>query len=98
MRCASSALQTGARLAQVARSGCATGCPPTPLGVGTTGADRWAVENRTGAALAQLHDLAARIERLAPSHRDPFAFHADKSEIVHELRRFAAALEGRDGR
>ncbi len=32
-----------------------------------------------------LHALADRLARLAPSHRDPFRFHEDKSELVHEL-------------
>lgn len=34
-------------------------------------------------------DLARRVERLAPHHRDPERFHLDKSEIVAELRRLA---------
>ena len=33
--------------------------------------------------------LADRICRLAPSHRDPEAFHIEKSEIVAELRLLA---------
>jgi len=37
-----------------------------------------------------LHNIADRIERLAPSHRDPFRFHEEKSELVAELRRLAA--------
>ncbi|AYM56737.1 hypothetical protein [Agrobacterium fabrum] len=32
-----------------------------------------------------LHALADRLARLAPSHRDPFHFHEEKSELVHEL-------------
>lgn len=36
-----------------------------------------------------LHALADRLARLAPSHRDPFRFHEEKSELVHELRRLA---------
>ncbi|WP_209085446.1 hypothetical protein [Agrobacterium tumefaciens] len=32
-----------------------------------------------------LHALADRLARLAPSHRDPFRFHEEKSELVHEL-------------
>ena len=39
----------------------------------------------------RLHDIADRLQRLAPSHRDPFRFHEDKSELVAELRRLAAA-------
>lgn len=37
-----------------------------------------------------LHALADRLERLAPSHRDPFRFHEEKSELVSELRRLAS--------
>lgn len=40
---------------------------------------------------ADLHALADRLARLAPSHRDPFRFHEEKSEIVHELRRLASS-------
>lgn len=36
-----------------------------------------------------LHAMADRLARLAPSHRDPFRFHEEKSELVHELRRLA---------
>lgn len=39
--------------------------------------------------------LSRRVQRLAPSHRDPEAFHAEKSEIEHELRRMAIAMRGR---
>lgn len=38
---------------------------------------------------ATLHDIADRLERLAPCHRDPFRFHEEKSELVAELRRLA---------
>lgn len=34
-----------------------------------------------------LHDLAGRVRRLSPSHRDPEAFHVEKDLIAHELRR-----------
>lgn len=34
-------------------------------------------------------DLADRIRRLCPDHRDPERFHIEKSEIEHELRRIA---------
>lgn len=37
----------------------------------------------------RLHDIADRLARLAPCHRDPFRFHEDKSELVGELRRLA---------
>lgn len=36
-----------------------------------------------------LNALADRLERLAPSHRDPHRFHEEKSELVAELRRLA---------
>lgn len=36
-----------------------------------------------------LHALADRLARLAPSHQDPFRFHEEKSVLVHELRRLA---------
>lgn len=34
-------------------------------------------------------NLADRVRRLAPSHRDPEKFHAEKSDIEHTLRRLA---------
>jgi hypothetical protein len=43
---------------------------------------------------ALLEDLAHRLERLRPSHRDPEWFHAEKSEIADALRRLARATEG----
>lgn len=36
-----------------------------------------------------LADLAARVARLSPSHRDPERYHVEKSEIAAELRRLA---------
>jgi hypothetical protein len=39
---------------------------------------------------ATLHNIADRLARLAPSHRDPHRFHEEKSELVAELRRLAA--------
>lgn len=36
-----------------------------------------------------LSDLAARVARLSPSHRDPERFHEEKSEIEHALRLIA---------
>lgn len=41
---------------------------------------------------SDLHALADRLARLAPSHRDPFRFHEEKSELVHELRRLARGM------
>lgn len=40
-----------------------------------------------------LADLARRVARLRPSHRDPEWFHAEKDEIAAELRRLARAAE-----
>lgn len=37
--------------------------------------------------------LADRVRRLAPDRRDPEQFHAEKSEIVHELRRLARRID-----
>jgi chaperonin cofactor prefoldin len=37
----------------------------------------------------RLDDLALRVERLSPSHRQPERFSEDKSEIIAELRREA---------
>lgn len=37
----------------------------------------------------RLSDLAQRVRRLAPSHRDPESYHAEKSEIEHQLRLLA---------
>lgn len=39
-----------------------------------------------------LTNLADRLRRLSPSHRDPERFHADKSEIERELRRLAGRI------
>jgi hypothetical protein len=37
----------------------------------------------------RLSDLAHRVRRLAPSHRDPERYHVEKSEIESELRLLA---------
>lgn len=37
----------------------------------------------------QLEELAKRIVRNVPDRRDPFAFHQEKDEIAHQLRRLA---------
>jgi hypothetical protein len=37
-----------------------------------------------------LISLADRVRRLCPSHSDPEAFHLEKNEIEHALRRLAA--------
>ncbi len=39
--------------------------------------------------LRRLEEIADRVRRLIPSHRDPERFHVEKSEIEHELRRLA---------
>lgn len=36
-----------------------------------------------------LSQLAVKVARLSPSHRDPERFHVEKSEVVAELRRLA---------
>ncbi len=41
------------------------------------------------AAANILQDLASRVERNVPHHRDPEQFHIEKSEIASELRRLA---------
>lgn len=41
-------------------------------------------------SLPSLHEIADRLARLAPSHRDPDWFHEEKSELVDLLRRLAA--------
>lgn len=43
---------------------------------------------------ARINAIANRLERLAPSHRDPFSFHQEKSELVNELRRLADESAG----
>ena len=43
---------------------------------------------------ARINAIANRLERLASSHRDPFRFHEEKSELVHELRRLADESAG----
>lgn len=40
----------------------------------------------------QLANLAYRIRRLCPDHRDPHRFHEEKSEIAHELGRLASEV------
>ena len=37
----------------------------------------------------QLEELAARLVRLAPTHRDPERFHVEKHTLAAELRRLA---------
>ena len=42
----------------------------------------------------KLIDLAERVSRLVPSHRDPERFWMDKSQLAHELRQIARAMGG----
>ena len=42
-----------------------------------------------------LRELAARVERNVPHHREPERFHAEKSEIASELRRLAGRQPSR---
>lgn len=40
-----------------------------------------------------LMQMAYRIQRLSPSHKNPEKYHEDKSEIVEELKRVARSLD-----
>ena len=42
---------------------------------------------------ARLAELAARVVRLIPDRRDPEQYHAEKSDIAHQLRRIAKEAE-----
>jgi hypothetical protein len=44
----------------------------------------------TSITTAKLQDIADRLARLAPCHRDPERYHEEKSELVNELRQLAA--------
>lgn len=60
--------------------------------VSARGADRCKPFRRDAGNEAQSPDLVAlarRIERLAPSHRDPEAFHVERDDIAKTLRRMA---------
>ncbi len=50
------------------------------------------VTDVTGITSDDVMRLAERVGRLSPSHRDPERFHADKSQIVSELRRLAREI------
>ena len=39
----------------------------------------------------KIGELADRLRRLCPDHRNPERFHIEKSEIEHDLRQIAAA-------
>lgn len=47
---------------------------------------------------AALRDLAARVERNVPHHREPERFHSEKSEIAAALRRLASSQPRRRSR
>lgn len=84
--------QGGASGAETTRRHCSTNHPHPPIGGvgwwsgggGATKTRRTEVEHNEA-----LEALAQRVARLAPSHRNPHAFHEDKSEIVAELRKLA---------
>lgn len=42
---------------------------------------------------AELEELAYRIRRLVPDHRDPHRFHEEKSEIAFELAQLAQRVQ-----
>ncbi|MFN3318024.1 MAG: hypothetical protein ACK43M_04725 [Allorhizobium sp.] len=44
----------------------------------------------TNTTTAKIIDIAERLARLAPCHRNPHRFHEQKSELVNELRELAA--------
>lgn len=41
----------------------------------------------------QLAELAFRVRRLSPSHRNPESYHVEKSEIENELRSLSRQIE-----
>ena len=60
-------------------------------GVGSEGVSPpYAWEPRSLARL--LADIAERVARLSPSHRDPEAFHVEKHSIAREMHRLAEAM------
>jgi hypothetical protein len=42
----------------------------------------------------RLEELAAKLRRLAPCHRNPERFHQEKDEIMHDLLSLARLLKG----
>lgn len=50
---------------------------------------------KSGTSTDQLRALARRVIRLLPDRHDPEAFHIEKDEIAHDLRRLAAAMDGK---
>mgnify|MGYP001037217866 CR=1 FL=1 len=47
---------------------------------------------------AAIDEIMRRVEKLRPSHRDPEAFHVEKSEIVAALRGLAGPSRPREPR
>ena len=43
-----------------------------------------------------LRELASRVRKLSPHHRDPERFHFEKDEIARQLQRVAMQCERRD--
>lgn len=41
----------------------------------------------------RLQELAQRVDANIPSRHDPEAFHAEKSQIAHDIRRLARSIE-----
>lgn len=70
------------------------GCLPTcsPAGGITSPRKTPGLTTKTRKPSDRLADLAKRIDRLAPSHRDPEAFHVEKDAIARELHRMARGL------
>lgn len=40
-------------------------------------------------------EIADKLQRLSPCHRDPHRFHEQKSELVHAIRKLAAANDNK---
>lgn len=47
-----------------------------------------------GDVTSSLTEIAARLERLAPCHRDPEHFHEEKSELVLAIREVSRKIKG----
>lgn len=86
--------QGGASGAKPPRKTCSTTTPIIGGGV----VERWSTAPNVSGALTRagaghaLTDLADRLSRLTPCHRDPHAFHEGKRSIVAELRRLARRI------
>jgi hypothetical protein len=64
--------------------------PPLYIRGGEVGQGSNQTPSRVGQSLT---DLADRLSRLTPCHRDPHAYHDGKRSIVAELRRLARRME-----